>query len=144
MSRADQYNVTVTVSYRVGGEVQTKQLGTFDGFDGGGVTAEDTKFYPGGMQQQIALGGRRSVDNVTVTRLYDLTRDHPIMGWLLAGVGKANATVTKTSLDVDGRVTGRPLVYRGKLMSVTPPSHDSESTDAATYELEISSATVTQ
>jgi hypothetical protein len=144
MSREDQYNVTASVAYKINGRLQTKDLGTFDTFDGGEIDSEETKFHPGGLGQQISLGGRRNVGNVTIGRLYDLSRDHPNMGWLAGGVGKAEVVVTKTSLDVDGNAFGRPLVYRGKLKQLTPPSHDSESSDAALYELEISSATVTQ
>jgi hypothetical protein len=144
MSREDQYNVTVTVAYKINGARQEKKLGTFDAFDGGEVDSEETKFWPGNLGQQISLGGRRSVNNITVGRLYDLVRDHPNMGWLMGGVGKADVTVNKQPVDVDGVVSGRALVYVGKLKQVTPPSHDSESSDAAKFELEISSATVTQ
>jgi hypothetical protein len=144
MSREDQYNITVSVAYVINGAKQTKDLGTFDSFDGGEVDSEETKFYPGNLGQQISLGGRRTVGNVTVGRLYDLTRDHVNMGWLMGGVGKADVVVTKTSVNIDGGAITRPLVYSGKLKSVTPPTHDSESSDAAKYELEVSSATVTQ
>jgi hypothetical protein len=140
MSREDQYNVTVTVAY--GGV--TKDLGTFDSFDGGEVDSEETKYWPGGMGEQLSLGGRRSVGNVTVGRLYDLVRDHPLMGWLMGGVGKASVTVTKTSLTIDSVAISAPLVYVGKLKTITPPGHDSESNDAAVYTMEVSSATVTQ
>lgn len=140
MSRQDQYNVTASV--KIGSE--TKDLGTFDSFDGGEVDSEETKYYPGGMAPQVSLGGRRSVGNVTIARLYVLTRDHPLMGWLLKGVGKADVTVTKDSLTVDEESIGDPLVYTGKLKSITPPTHDSESSDAATWQMEISSATVVQ
>jgi hypothetical protein len=140
MSREDQYNVTVSVTRGT----ETRDFGTFDTFDGGEVDSEETKYWPGGLGQQISLGGRKSVGNVTVGRLYDLVRDHPQMGWLFGGVGKADVTITKTSIDVDANAVGKPLVYRGKLKMVTPPSHDSESSDAAKFEMEISSATVSQ
>lgn len=140
MSRQDQYDVTVVVSY--GGT--TRDMGTFDGFSGGEITADDTKFYPGGMQNQISLGGRRSVENFTLTRLYNLTRDHPLQGWLAAGVGRATVVATKASLTVDRGAVPDPLIYQGTLIRHAPPEHDSNSSDAATYELEVSSATVTQ
>lgn len=140
MSREDQFNVTVTVSR--GGT--TLDLGTFDSFDGGEIDSEETNYFPGGLAAKITLGGRRSVSNFTVGRLYDLIRDHPRMGWLAAGVGKADVTATKTSIDVDGNAYDKPLVYKGKLKQLTPPGHDSESSDAATWEMEVSSATVTQ
>lgn len=140
MSREDQYNVTVSISY--GGT--SKDLGTFDSLSGGEVDSEETKFWPGGLSQQLSLGGRRSVNNVTVGRLYDLARDHQNVAWLFGGVGKANVTVAKTVLDVDGNAYGRPIVYKGTLKQVTLPDHDSESSDAAMFELEVSSASVTQ
>lgn len=142
MSREDQYDVTVSVTRTDTGE--TKDLGTFDKMGGGEVDSEETKFWPGGLGQQLALGGRRSVSNVTVSRLLDAERDHPNQGWLMAGAGKAEVTVTKTLLDVDGNAYASPLVYQGKLKQVTPVEPDSESSDAGLYELEISSASVTQ
>lgn len=140
-SREDQYNVTVTMAY--GGV--TKDLGTFDTLDGGEVDSDDTKYFPGGMQQQISLGGRAAVGNVTVGRIYDLARDHPIMGWVLGGVGCAEVTVTKTSMTAcSPKAVEHPLVYKGKVKTVTPPSHDANSTDAAIWTMEVSAVHVSQ
>lgn len=144
MSRADQYNVTVSVTRVINGSKVTKDLGTFDTFDGGEIDSEESLYHPGGMAAAIQLGGRVTVTNVTTSRLYSLTRDHPDMGWVIAGVGKAEVTVTKTSLTVDGDAVDNPLVYQGKLKRAAPPTHDSESSDAARWEMEVSSATVTQ
>lgn len=144
MSREDQYNVTVTVTRNIAGQVVRKSLGTFDKMSGGEVDSETSTFWPGGMGEQISLGGRRTVGNVTVERLYDLARDHGQIGWLMDGAGTADVTVTKTSLDQDKIAYGRPLVYNGKLKAVTPTEPDSESSDAALFSLEIASATVTQ
>lgn len=140
MSRQDQYDVAVSVTI----DSVTKDLGTFDKFDGGEVDSEEALYHPGGMAEAIQLGGRVNVGNVTVSRLYDLTRDHPIIGWLIGGAGRGEVTVTKTSLTVDKHAVLNPLVYNGKLKRVAPPTHDSESSDAALFELEISSATVAQ
>lgn len=140
MSREDQYNVTVSVT--IGGV--TRDLGTFDKLTGGEIDSEETKFRPGGLATTLSLGGSKTVSNVTVARLYDLARDHNNMGWLMSGVGKGDVVVTKTAIDVDGNAYGRPIVYRGKLKQLIPPDHDSESSDAALFELEVSSATATQ
>ena len=140
MSREDQNVVTVSVSYGGG----TLDLGIFDGFEGGEIDSSEKKFNPGGMQRTISLGGRKTVGNVTVSRLYDLARDHPLMGWLAGGVGRADVTVIKASMTIDEVAIAAPLVYRGKLKTLTPPTHDSESDDAAMWEMEISSATMTQ
>lgn len=143
MSRQDQYAVSITVRYNVNGSVQTRSF-IMDGFEGGEVDSEDTKFYPGGLGEQISLGGRRTVGNVTVSKLYDIVSDHPNMGWLMGGVGKADCTVIKTLVNVDGASVGNPLTYTGKLKRVEPPAFDSESTDAGMWEVEVSSAAVTQ
>mgnify|MGYP000981747695 CR=1 FL=1 len=137
MSREDQYNVTVRIE-----GLANPNLGTFDTFSGGEVDSEETKYRPGGMAAQVSLGGSKSVGNVTVSRLYDLSRDHPIVAALIALAGRANMTVTKQPLNVDGSASGAPLVYTGKLKAVTPPDHNSESSDAAMIELEMSSASV--
>jgi hypothetical protein len=143
MSRQDQYSVTLTVRYNIGGASQVRSF-TMDGFEGGEVDSEDTKFYPGGLAEQISLGGRRTVGNVTVSKLYDTVTDHPNMGWLMGGVGKADCTVVKALLNVDGASVGNVLTYTGKLKRVEPPAFDSESTDAGMWEVEVSSAAVAQ
>lgn len=140
MSRADQYNVTVSVKI----DDVTRDLGTFDTFDGGEVDSEESLYHPGGMAEALQLGGRVNVGNVTIGRLYDLVRDHPFAGWLIGGVGRGEVTVTKTSLTVDKEAVLNPLVYQGKLKRYSAPGHNSESSDPALFELEISSATVTQ
>jgi hypothetical protein len=141
MSRQDQYNVTVVI---VKGD-ETKRLGTFDKLSGGEIDSEEVKYRPGAMGPQITLGGYRNVGNLTVSRLYQFDRDHAIAGWLSDAVGKATVTVSKQPLDIDGNVTGKALVYSGgKLKRVQFPEHDSESSDAALVELEVSTgSTVT-
>lgn len=130
--REDTYSVTLSVN-----GVNT---GVWDAHEGGAVTAEDLKYSPGAMAPQVSLGGRAVTENVILRRLYDLTRDHnAVHGWL-SQVGKASCVVTKQPLDENGNAFGRPLVYRGKLIRVTPPNHDSESNAAARLEVEISTA----
>ena|SRR5437763_15897298 len=129
MSRLDQYDVTVIVD--------GTDLGTFDKFAGGEIDSEETTYKPGGMGQRVSLGGSVNVGNVTVSTLYDLTRIHTLVHWLISRVGKADVVVNKQPLDVDGNVYGRRLTYRGKLKQVHPPEPDSESSDAGLLELEI-------
>lgn len=132
MSLESQYSVTVKVG--------TLNLGVFDRFSGGEVDSEETKYSPGAMGPQVSLGGKTTVGNITVGRLYDLTRDHVIAKQLIAAVGKADCVVTKQPLDADRNPYGAPLVYTGKLKSLSFPDHNSESSDPAMMELEISSA----
>lgn len=142
MSRQDQYNVTVSVTRSVGSppKDETRNLGTFDKMTGGAADSEEVKYRPGNMADQITLGSFRSIDNVTVSRLLDLARDLDNLKWLMNGVGNARVTVVKQSLDVNKNAFGQPLVYRGTLKTCTPPEHDSQSTDAALFELEITTS----
>ena len=130
MSREDQTLITVSV----GGT----NLGVFDKLEGGEIDSEETKYRPGGMQEQLSLGGYRNVGNITVSRLYDVYRDHTLMPTLIAGVGKALVSVSRQPLDIDGNPFGAPITYTGKLKALTPNDLDSESSDALIYELEVS------
>lgn len=137
MSREDQYNVSVVVD--------GVNLGTFDGMTGGEITADSTKFRPGGMGKQKSLGGPVQVENVTVSRNYELERDHNLNPFLIGRIGKGDGTIIKQPLDVDGNAFGKPTVWTGKLQRYALPDHDSESTDAGMLELEFDSvSTVTQ
>lgn len=129
MSRQDQYNVTLTI-----GDVD---WGTWDKLNGGEIDSEELKYKPGGMGAQLSLGGSQEVGNITVSRLYELVRDHNQIGVLITGVGKLDVTVNRQPLDVDGVSYGSPIVYTGKLKALTLPEVDSESSDAALVELEI-------
>jgi hypothetical protein len=134
MSRADQYNVTVSLD--------GNGLGTWDKMSGGEKDSEESKYRPGGMQATLSLGGYTTVGNVTVSRLFKLDRDYAQLSNLLDRVGRGAVVVTKQSLDTDGNPYGKPTVYTGILKTVTPPEHDSESSDAALIEIEVSVATV--
>lgn len=134
MSRKDQYSVSVSID--------GTDYGVWDTMSGGDVDSDEKKYKPGGMAPEISLGGSRTVNNVKVSRLYDLNRDHPVIKTLMSLAGLGTATVKKQPLDVNGNTFGAPIVYQGKLKTVTPPDADSESGDAAMVELEVSSAGV--
>jgi hypothetical protein len=129
-SRKDQYDITVTVDGR--------NLGTWDKMTGGDIDSDEMTYKPGGMGSRISLGGSVNVANVIVSVIYDLKKIHPLIHWLIARVGKANVTIKKQPLDVDGNASGmRSITYTGKLKRVTPPEVDSEASDAALLELEM-------
>lgn len=128
--RQDQWSNTVTID--------GTPLGVWDTFGGGDVEAEETKYKPGGMQPQVSLGGSTTVNNVTLARLLN-QEDWPIMSKLMAArVGKAPVIVSRQPLDSDGNPFGRPLVYRGTLQNVNPGDTDSNSSDAHTWTIVVS------
>lgn len=135
-TRQDTYTVNVQLEDVATGNMLN--LGTFDKFAGGAVDSDDNKYYPGGMVPPISLGGRRTVDNVTVSRLYRLARDHDHVQRHINGVGRAQMVVTKQPMDIEGHVYGRPIVYRGTLKRFLAPEVDSEASAAGLFELEMS------
>lgn len=129
--RQNDINVTVTFNKR------TVDLGTFDTWEGANVTADNTKHRRGAMGQQVAIGGPVTIEDLTVSRDYDLARDIPNRQFLSSGVGKARVTAKKTYLDSDGHAFGRPFVINGVLIGYNEPNGDSDSGDVAMFELVI-------
>lgn len=134
-TREDTFKVKVKVRHPVTKVME--DFGIWDQLDGGEVDSDDTKYYPGGMEDPVALGGKRMAGNVTLSRLYRLERDHGHLNTLLVAAGKSDAQVIKHTLDLDGNVYGKPLTYNGKLKRCTPPPHNSEGTGPAKVEIEI-------
>jgi hypothetical protein len=132
MSRQDQYAVTLNIDGR--------DMGVWDKLNGGEIDSEESKYKPGGMAPHVSLGGSVEVGNLTLGRLYVLNRDHDLIHWLIGRVGKGSVVANRQPLDVDANAYGRPIVYTGKLKTVTLPEVDSESADPAVVELEITPA----
>jgi hypothetical protein len=112
-------------------------LGTFDVQTGGESDSDELTYKPGGMGAPVSLGGSVTIGQVVCSRLYDREKDTPRLHWLLGRVGKGQMVVNKQALDVNGHAFPTALVYKGVLKRVTPPEVDSNSTDAATIELEM-------
>jgi hypothetical protein len=128
-----QNSITVVVTYR--GE--KKDLGIFDTWEGGNVTADNTKHRRGGMGEQVAIGGPVTIEDVTVSRDYDLLRDNKNAHWLSGAVGRARVVAAKKYLDADGLAFGKPIVISGILIGYNEPNADSDSGDVAMYEIVI-------
>jgi hypothetical protein len=127
--REDQFDVTVAID-GIG------NLGTFDKMTGGEIDSDEQKYRPGAMAPPVSLGGAVTMGNVTVSRLFDQDRDGPFFHQLIAMVGVGNIRVTKQPLDMNKTPYGLPLIYTGKIKQVTPPDHDSTSSDPALFDIE--------
>lgn len=137
-TRQDTWLVSVKVQNITRPNSGLIDLGTWDKKTGGAVDSEELRYKPGGMAPSVSLGGSKNVENVVVSRLYRLVRDHQeLLPWLMAGVGKARMQVSQLPLDIEGNSFGRPIIWTGTLKRCTPPEHDSESSDAAMIELEM-------
>lgn len=137
-TREDTYTVTVTV-YRPSDPDIPIIKGVWDTMTGGQIDSEETLYNPGGMEMPVTLGGRKTVENVTVSRLYRLGRDHIAAQALIDAVGRANMTVSKQPMMISGQVPSDqgPIVYTGILKRCSFPDHNSESSDAGMIELEM-------
>lgn len=128
--RTNQHNITVTIEGR--------DLGTFDTKSGFGLDSDDQKYHGGNMAPAESLGGMRDQNNGTVSRLLKVDRDLPLREFLRRNVGEGQMTVKVQYLDRHRNPVDVPDVYDGILKSFTLPDMDSESTDAARFELELS------
>lgn len=125
-------------THRVTASLNGENMGVFDKKTGGGLDSNMLTYKPGGMGPQISLGGSTQTDNVVLSRLYRLQRDHARAQKWLNQVGKGQVVVTDQPLDVDGNPFGKPIVYKGTLKRVLLPEVDSESSNAAMLEIEVS------
>jgi hypothetical protein len=138
MSRQDLYQITVSAQTSVNGPLVA--LGRFDRRSGGNVTASDTKYRPGASPVEVSLGGPRTVENVTISRLYDLDRDHELAKRLATVVGQGRVSVAQQPLDSNYVAWGTPTTWNGILTRVTWPDADSSGNAASLLELEVSTA----
>ena len=102
-------------------------LGVFDMFSGGNVTATPPKNRPGGMGPELTYVGLPTYSDVVLTRVYEETRDHVLIGVLHSLVGKVYGTVAEQPLDDTGNPWGSPRTYYGRLAAVDDGTTDSNS-----------------
>lgn len=121
---------------RVMVSVDEQNLGVWTTKSGGAVEIEDTKHRPGGLEPQIALGGLQSVENVTVSKLYDAEMASGLFSKLYASMGKP-MSVTYQPINADKTNKGNAVTYEGILGRVAPPDADANSSDVAMLELEL-------
>jgi hypothetical protein len=107
----------------------------WDKKSGGGVDSEERVYYPGAMAPPISLGGRKTVGQVTLQRLYRLGRDHDPIQQLIDAVGVSRVSIHQQPMDIHGNVYGSPIVYNGTLKTLNIPDHDSEGNDPAMIEV---------
>lgn len=139
-TREDTHLLTLVIDGGPG--VGIKNLGTWDAKEGGEIDSEENKYKPGGMADEISMGGTKTVGNLTFRRYYDWARDDPILGWMIARVGNGRATPGVQMLDIHGNPQGGLLTYGGTLKTVTPPDLDSTSNDPAMLSVEFTCDTV--
>jgi len=128
-TRQDMFVVRVTL--------MGNSLGIWDKKTGGEYDSDEVKYYPGGMNKVVSLGGRQTPGNITLQRLYDRIDDAGAINTLFNAVGKGAVTVSQRAMDLDGNGYGKPVYWTGKLKRVLFPDVDSEAQAAALIEIEV-------
>lgn len=123
--------------------VDGTNLNVFDAKTGGASDSEEQTYQLGGMGPRISLGGSKTPENVTINRIYDLTRDHKLTQWLEDHVGWASMEVHQQPLDKGGRAWGAAIIWKGTFKRWKAPDVDAQGNDAALLELECTVATIT-
>ena len=110
---------------------------SWDKKTGGGSSANQTQYRPGGVPDRLSLGGPKDIENVTLERIWKRERDLAVYKMLEPLVGRADVVVTQQTLDNDYVPYGAPIIYTGKLQKCTPPDMDSNSNSAALFSVEV-------
>jgi hypothetical protein len=122
--------------------IDSTDMGTFEGKSGGASDSEETTYILGAMGERISLGGSKTPENVTVNRIYDLSRDHAKTQWLEDRVSWATMEVHQQPLDSRKRAWGQAVIYKGTFKRYKIPDVDSQGNDPALLELEMTVATI--
>ncbi len=130
--RSDMGHISVSVA-GVGLDNQS-----WDFFEGGDHEIESQKYNPGGMQPQVALGGKGTRSDITIRRAYSDSLVG-IYKTLDAVAGQAAVTCSFQTLAADKKTpVGDPIVYTGILGNVTRPNYDSMTSTAQQLQILIS------
>lgn len=132
MGTKNQYRITLNIDGR--------DCGVWDKKTGGDADSSETKYKPGGMAPEETFGGDVEVSNVMLTRVKKRQGrdDIDLIKFLFSRRGRGRATIVEQPLDVDKNAYGVPTTYTGILKKVSGADVDSNSNEADTYELEIS------
>ena len=117
--------VTLSVDYGSG----MTAVGVWDTFEGGGIRAPSRTYRPGGSQAAVLTVGFSTVEDITLTRGYRVSRDPLVERDLMKAIGQP-CTVTKVMLDASkSTLPDTQRVFSGRLLSVSTPRARSDGGD---------------
>jgi hypothetical protein len=109
-----------------------KLPGDFDTCSDPSASRDIKKFRRASNAAQESVGGRLSYDNITITRIWDETRDAAILRQFKLDPDYYNGgTLTLTGLGSDGVALGAPDTYTGIVESMSRSGSDANSGDEA-------------
>lgn len=122
-SREDQRELTLVV--------EGTDTGLWDRKAGGGTKTDSAKYRRGAMGDSFSLGGHSAIEDITLTRDFDLNRDLPLLDFLEKWAGSGDIVLSEQFLDRTKLPKGKAVTYLGTLKDVDPPDANSSVTDVA-------------
>ena len=127
-ARVDHFQVEVSLN--------NQDLGVWDTKEGGETDSEETRYRPGGLPEE-SLGGATTVTQITLSRMFRRGRDDDQIADMRSAVGSGQVSIKVMNTDADGNPISTGEVYTGVLKRVGPPEVDSNSSDVAMIEIEV-------
>lgn len=98
--------------------------GSFDKFEGGGITLDVSSYRPGGMVGTIIMPSPKQITNITLERYCDEKRDMPLLPWIEQRIETDPVAVTLNTFDAQKKPL-RTKVYNGRVTEYSDPDFDS-------------------
>lgn len=108
--------------------VDGRDCGVWNKRTGAAKDSSETKVNPGGMEEEVSMGGKPSYDNATLEKPY-AHEDRELADFLDDRAGKGVAQIIHQPLDADGNAFGKPFTWVGTLKKFEPPEHDADAED---------------
>lgn len=118
--------------------VNGQSLGVFDSYSGGDAAAASTQHRAGGQRTQTSYATLPKYSGITVSRVFQLTRDVALVKTLRQKAGIVTGSVTVQPLDATGNAYGQAMVASGQFLGVKGLKGDSESEAVQMFELDFS------
>ena len=111
---------------------------------GGNKSADSNKIYGGGSSTPAIITGIADVENVTIGRAFDATRDTAMLKTIRDQVGVLVTDIIVAEVDADLKpVAGGTITYSDRvLVGISEPEYESSSGDAAAVQLEFAVTSV--
>jgi len=132
--RGDQFKAQLTLT---GPNAPTLDNQSWDTFDGGDVDPTMEEFIPGGMGEQVAMGGMRKRQPITLTRAWDTSMISNYLA-LDAASGVAPFQLIVSTLAADKITVTGTTTYTGVVGKVTPPKRAHDDSKAAMLSVALS------
>jgi hypothetical protein len=109
--------------------VAGRNIGAFQTFSGGNVTATAVTDRPPGAEYPRAYGGEKEISEITIGRTFDRDRDSDeLIAFLRSHMDENEATVSRKPMDANRNPFGKGRTWTCAITAVNEPDSDSNDT----------------